>query len=246
MSTQTNLDTVFERLRLTARERNTVLTQRWLRGQRGRREAASIERMHTEQLHLLLQGQNYGLDASTRSEFCKTFEDHLYKHINVQQDYHTITKKDLADAQDFLRRISLDPDLASEWSELEDQQIAEESRSVAVPTTAGQSAGPTIKLRISMPREVPQKPSAVPEHQAMALAKGAKRSTATMPVKRVLFANKARGPKNAGVTADSISELEFASIRVLPPSHHKRKSRYKDHEVEMKDSGVKVERPLSP
>ncbi len=202
--------------------------------------------MHTEQLHLLLQGQNYGLDASTRSEFCKTFEDHLYKHINVQQDYHTITKKDLADAQDFLRRISLDPDLASEWSELEDQQIAEESRSVAVPTTAGQSAGPTIKLRISMPREVPQKPSAVPEHQAMALAKGAKRSTATMPVKRVLFANKARGPKNAGVTADSISELEFASIRVLPPSHHKRKSRYKDHEVEMKDSGVKVERPLSP
>lgn len=245
MSTQTNLDAVFERLRLTAREQNTVRTQQWLRGQRGRREAASIEKMHTEQLHLLLQGQHYGLDAITRSEFCKTHEDHLYTHINVQQDYHTITKKDLADAQNFLRRISLDPDLAGEWSEIEDQHLANESQSVAVPATAGRSAGPRLKLRISMPREVPQQPFAVAEHQATALAKGVKRSTATMPVKRVLFADKALGPKNVGVAAVPTSELEFTSIRVLPPSRHKRKSRYQEHEVEMKDSAVKVEQALS-
>lgn len=245
MSTQTNLDTVFERLRLTAREQNTVRTQQWLRGQRGRREAASIEKMHTEQLHLLLQGQNYGLDAITRPEFCKTLEDHLYTHINVQQDYHTITRKDLANAQDFLSRTSLDPGLAGEWSELEDQHVADEAQSVAVRTTVGQSARPSIKLRISLPREVPQQPSAVEDHQAMALVRGVTRSTATMPVKRVLFADKARGPKNVGVAAVPTSELEFTSIRVLPPSRLKRKSRYQEYEVEMKDGAVKVEQPLS-
>jgi len=223
MFTNITLGTVCMQLQLTPLERRKLLRQQWLRGDRRRSEDANIEAMHAEQLRLLLHDQNHGINAGTRSEFCKTLEDHLYKHINVEEDYHTVTKKDLADAQIFLRRIGLDPDLAGEWSEIEDQDLAKESQSV--PTSATTNAGPRLKLIMSLPRVDPPQPSAVTGHQTTALTKGFERSTPTMPVKRVLFADKARGPKSMGVAAGPPSELEFASIRVLPPSKHRRTSR---------------------
>lgn len=225
MFTNITLGTVCMRLRLTPLERRKLLRQQWLRGDRRRSEDASIKAMHADQLRLLLHDRNQGINAGTRSEFCKTIEDHLYKHINVEEDYHTVTKKDLADAQIFLRRMGLDPDFAGEWSEIEEQDLITQSQSF--PTSATTSAGPRLKLIMSLPREHPQQPSAVTDYQDTALTKSFERSTPTMPVKRVLFADKVqiRGPKSRGVAAGQISEVEFASIRVLPPSHHRRKSR---------------------
>lgn len=210
-------------------ERNKILRQFWLRGSRGRSEDASIQKMHTEQMRMLLDDRNHRFDALARSEFGKTFEDHLYKHINVEEDYHTITKKDLADAQIVLRQLNLDPALAGEWSEMEDQYRTNESQPAAAYTTV--SAGPRLKLTVSSPSKVPMQPSAVTKHQTTALKKSLERSVPTMPVKRVLFADNARGPKRVRVEAGQTSELEFPSIRVRPPSNLRRKSQYSDHKV---------------
>lgn len=245
MFTNITLGTVFKRLRLTSLEQRKILTEQWRHRRRRRKEDSSIEAMHAEQLRLLLHDHDNGLDAITRSEFCKTFEEHLYKHINVEEDHHTITKKNLVDAQTFLRRMGLEPDLAGDWTEIGDHDLANEPQPVPVSSDTDQSAGTKLKLIMSMPSGVPPQPFAVTKHQTPALGNSLGRTNATLPVKRVLFADKARGPRSMGVAAAPASELEFASIRVLPPSNQARRSWYKSHKVGMKDNATKTEQTSS-
>ena len=217
------MGTVFNRLRLNYLERRNILWHQSLRGVRERQEDTNIETMHAEQLRLLLHDQDNGLDAIKRSEFGKTFDEYLYQNINLEKDYHTITKKNLADARTFLRRMGLDPDLAGEWSEMDDQDPAIEPRSVPASSNTGQRAGTKLKLIMSLPNEVPLKLSAVTKYPNPALAKSSEKPNGALPVKRVLFTDNARGPKKStGMVTGPPSEPEFASIRILPHSNYKR------------------------
>lgn len=237
--------TALMRLRLTLREQRNILWQQKLRGRRRRKEDSSIETMQAEQLHLLLHHNNndYRSDATKRSAFRKTFEDHLYMNINVDQDYHTITKKDLADARTFLRWKGLSPNLAGEWSALEDKDPANAPQLISALSETAPRAGPRLKLTMSLPNsEVPPKPSAATKHQAPAVAKSSGRTNATMPVKRVLFADKARAPKSTGVAVvGPTSEAEFESIRVLPALKLSRPGRYSGRKAGMLDNEADTE-----
>lgn len=230
MCAHMTVSTVLMRLRLTSRERRNILWQQRLRGPRGRKEDSSIETMQAEQLRLLLHhNDNDGRsDATKRSAFRKTFEDHLYTNINVDEDYHTITKKDLANARIFLRRIGLNPDLAGEWSAMEDKDPANAPRLIPALSDTGPRVGPRLKLKMSLPNsEVPRNPSAATKHQAPSVAKSSGRTNPAMPVKRVLIADQARAPKSLGVApVGPTSEAAFGSIRVLPFLKHSRQGRY--------------------
>ena len=225
MSTYLTVGLVFKRLQVTPLELRKTLRQLHDRRDRKLKENSSIDTMHEAQLHLLLHGQADRPDALTRAKFRETFDEHLYKNINVEQDYHTITRKDLGDARTYLRRIGLNPDLAGEWSAMDDHDLGKQSQSMpnSEPTT-GQSAGTTLRLRLSMPSEVSVKPFAGTKHP---VPTSPGRRNATMPVKRVLFATGGVESRSTGLAANANPIGGVASTCVLPPSSHQRQTRHK-------------------
>lgn len=254
LSRHLTLEEACQRLRLTEPQQREVLKHQARRQRLEDFEDSNIRSLHAQQMSLFLDRNYNSSRPITQTTFRKSIEKHLYKNLE-EADHHTVTKKELVDAQIFLQAIGLDPDLIGEWSDSPDdqdpskvdscQQLAQlSSGSPNMHQTARSASG---RIKASPHQDFLQRArTTLPSTSVFQKTIG--RAKLSIPVKRVMFEDRGRmslytGPKPG--TAYPNSRLESVHDHTLLTFNNSRQHPQKELQAGLLDEDAQLGLTLS-